>query len=145
MVWREIKGEDGQMTIELAVCLPVILVVFVIVFDCLLFVSECAKFDHMAAQGILTYGTSSSADSLGTQAACSQVQEHLGDEFSKHGSSVEVSVSSEGWFDTYTCVFAFSPWPFSAASVAGVSSGIPVRLTHEYALAVDTYAPGDLG
>ena len=42
--------ERGQMAVELAVVLPVVLIVLVIAIDCAVYLGECARFDHLAAQ-----------------------------------------------------------------------------------------------
>ena len=42
------RGECGQMTVELAVMIPVLVAIAVIAMNAMLFFSECAAFDRLA-------------------------------------------------------------------------------------------------
>ena len=122
---KHMRGEGGQMAVELAIVAPIILVVLVIVIDMLVFAGECARFDHVAPQRVLAHA----------------IQAALEEDFAKNGSSVEVSCEDAGAalasMATYRCTFRFAPWPLSIA-------GAPALLEHECSIAVDPYTPGEL-
>ena len=85
------RGEGGQMAVELAIVAPVILVVLVIVIDMLVFAGECARFDHVAPQRVLAHAASASMDGYDAGVRVDAIQAALEEDFAKNGSSVEVS------------------------------------------------------
>ena len=140
--------ERGQMTVELAVVLPVIIVVMVIAIDCLVFVGQCARFDNLVPQRVLELAVSPEADGYTTAQRKAAVKEALEEDFCDWGQSVKVTCeeadSALGSSVVYTCTLRFVPWPLSAGGSTLLGSSIPVRLTHECSFAVDPYTPGDL-
>ncbi len=70
---RRLRGERGQMTVEFAVCMPVILMVMVLAIDTLVFMAECARFDHIVPQQIEAYATSVK----GSNATVSEIKESI--------------------------------------------------------------------
>ncbi len=136
-----LSHENGQMAVELAVVMPIILIVLVIAIDMLVFAGECARFDHLAPQRIMACATSPAMDECAPEIRTSKIQEALEADFAKNGSSVEVSSEDAGQtlasMTIYRCTFRFSPWPLSIA-------GAPAMLEHECQLAVDPYPPGEL-
>lgn len=133
--------ENGQMAVELAVVMPIILIVLVIAIDMLVFAGECARFDHLAPQHIVAYATSPAMDEYAPEARVSEIQRALEADFAKNGSLVEVSCEDAGQalasMAVYHCTLRFSPWPLSMA-------GAPAMLEHECELAIDPYTPGEL-
>ncbi len=133
--------ESGQMAVELAVVVPVILLVVVIAIDSLVFTSECARFDHLACQHILACASSPDKSGYALDARAAAVQGSLEEDFAKNGSSVEVSLEDAGvslaTMNIFRCTFRFSPWPLSAA-------GAPMTLEHSCSFAIDPYTPGEL-
>ena len=143
------RWQSGQMAVELAVVMPVLLVVAVIVFDALSFAGECARFDHIAAQAVLAQGASADRESYAVEARAGKIKEQIKNDMGAVASNVEVTAQSDSdvalWNTcTFTCVFEMAPWPFQSADfhIAGVR--IPTKLTHEYALTVEPYTPGKL-
>lgn len=138
---KHMRGEGGQMAVELAIVAPVILVVLVIVIDMLVFAGECARFDHVAPQRVLAHAASASMGGYDAGVRVDAIQAALEEDFAKNGSSVEVSCEDAGAalasMATYRCTFRFAPWPLSIA-------GVPALLEHECSIAVDPYTPGEL-
>ena len=132
---REGRGrEHGQMAVELAVVMPVILIVLV-------FAGECARFDHIASQRVLAQAASAPMDGYELGARTAAIRAALESDFAKEGSSIEVSYEDAGValasMSVYRCTFRFAPWPLSIA-------GAPALLEHECNIAVDPYTPGEL-
>lgn len=139
---REGRGrEHGQMAVELAVVMPVILIVLVIAVDMLVFAGECARFDHIAPQRVLAQAASAPMDGYELGARTAAIRAALESDFTKEGSSIEVSYEDAGValasMSVYRCTFRFAPWPLSIA-------GAPALLEHECNIAVDPYTPGEL-
>lgn len=139
--------EAGQMAVELAVALPVLLVAMVIVVDVLVFMGECAKFDHLAAQAVLAQGASPAKGEYALDDRAQSIQEVLGGEFGGKGMAVRVSSQSNAGFGiwqtcTFTCTFEMAPWPFKQGSLDVFGAHVPVALTHDYTLTVEPYTPG---
>ena len=133
--------ERGQMAVELAVVMPVILIVLVIAIDMLVFAGECARFDHIAPQRVLAQATSAPMDGYELGARTAAIRAALESDFAKEGSSIEVSCEDAGAalasMSVYRCTFRFAPWPLSIA-------GAPAMLEHECSIAIDPYTPGEL-
>ena len=134
-------SEKGQMAVELAVAVPVVLLLMVIVVDALVFTSECARFDHLACQRVLASAASPGKTGYALDNRVAAVQSALEADFAKNGSSVEVSVADASVplasMNIFQCTFRFSPWPLSAAES-------PLALEHSCCLAIDPYTPGEL-
>lgn len=135
------SDESGQMAVELAVVMPVLLAVMVIIIDALVFTSECARFDQVAPQQIIACASSPPNSAYDMEARVAAVQAALEHDFAKRGSSVSVSCQDAGVplasMTTFTCTFRFVPWPLSAA-------GAPAALEHTCSLSIDPYTPGKL-
>ena len=139
---REGRGrEHGQMAVELAVVMPVILIVLVIAVDMLVFAGECARFDHIAPQRVLAQAASAPMNGYELGARTAAIRAALESDFAKESSSIEVSYEDAGValasMSVYRCTFRFAPWPLSIA-------GAPALLEHECNIAVDPYTPGEL-
>ncbi len=143
---NQLKDEHAQMSVEMAICLPIIIICLVIVVDVLIYMGQCARFDHIAPQEILANATSVSRGQ--ESANCSgKVQEALQKNFSDFGQKVEISAEEGSMFNgsvTYTCSLSMQPWPLGSAggSIFGIS--IPATLKHTTKFAVDPYIPGQL-
>ena len=138
------RGERGQMTIELVVAIPVLIAVAVIAVNALTFFAECAVFDRAACEAVRTYGTSPAygQDIDSTLSLVKQTIEAQCDE-----PNVEVEVEhgvTSADFDEYRAKLSFHPTLFGAglrSEVFGVS--LP-SLTHEVRYVIDSYKPGVL-
>lgn len=148
------RGQRGQMAVELAVLVPVIVVVALIVFNLCRFVEACAAFDRIAPDAVISHGVSPAGEqsalaSAGSVKAC--IEKALA------SARCEVSVTVAGaepvafgrgltfpvspLLTTYTCTLNYHPWPGSFV-IAGVPFSPPVTLRHVRTLVVDRYRPG---
>lgn len=141
---RARRADAGQATVEMAVVLPVAIVVAVIVVNALTFLGTCATFDRIARQ---TVGAYASAPASGEDAAsiAAAVEREL--DGAVGADNVEVSVRAEGTtagLVRYTARIEYAPTLFGLGlreEVLGV--GLP-RLAHEVDMTVDAYRPGIL-
>lgn len=136
------KHEKGQMTVELAVAFPVMIVVAVIAMNVLLFFSECAAFDRLACQAIRVNAAAPSYG-IGPGQAAGLVQQELMASFDCPNLDVLVATSQVGFdYTEYSATLEFAPTLFGMGlkdSVFGVS--LP-HLKHTVRYVVDPYRPG---
>lgn len=145
----------GQMTVELAVLMPVIIVVGLIVYNLVRFLCLCASFDRLATDAVISQGVAPSGDQ-NQATAVTEVRSCLEQALDDPACSVDVRVegiqeigSATGEISfplsplltRFVCTLSFHPWPTSL-SIAGVSYGPIAELTHEKVLVVDRYRPG---
>lgn len=150
-----IRGERGQMTVELAAVMPVVIVVALIVANVVRFCCLCATFDRVALDAIVSQGVAPSGDQS-EEVAVGEVRSAIEDALGDPSCAVEVtaepvgaqerragrvSVSFAASLTRFTCTLRFHPWPASL-SICGVSMGDAAQLTHERSLVVDRYRPG---
>ena len=148
------RVQRGQMAVELAVMVPVCIVVGLIVYNLCRFAEACATFDRVAPDAVISHGVSPSGEQSALASAGS-VKRCI--ESALAMSSCEVSVSVSGadpaplgggltfpvspLLTTYTCTLRYRPWPGSFR-LAGVSFSPPLALKHERKLVVDRFRPG---
>ena len=147
------RDSRGQMTVELAVLIPVVVVMALVIHNLAGFVSACAAFDRIALDAVISQGVSPAGEQtdLGaTEAVSSCISQALGREGT---CSVEVRAErltdASGSYDfsvaplltRYVCTLVYRPWP-SSFSIAGVAYRAPVELRHERSIVVDRYRPG---
>ncbi len=151
MIGRTIRGERGQMSVELAMLTPVIIVVALAVYNLCRFCVLCAAFDRVSLDAVIAHGVSPAGeDEFG---AVDEVRRHVCRAMDG-GASCEVEVSAERVrrggvggisllpsLTRYRCELRYRPWP-SSLSIAGVSLGAPFALTHERSIVVDRYRAG---
>lgn len=137
--WRE---WSGQGTVELAVMLPVLLVVALIVVNACTFFSECAVFDRVARQAVRVYATSPGYGQGADQGRL-KVLAALEKTFDASNEGVEVSVESAGGQCVrYTATLTFAPTLFGLGLKSEVF-GVPLSLLrHSASLVVDPFNPG---
>jgi hypothetical protein len=141
------------MTVELAVLLPVVIVIGLVVVNLMEFVDACAAFDRLCDDVVIAQGVSPSGEQTqmaSVEAVRSELSSALGRE---RYCSVEVSatklsedeeagsLSESPLLTRYTCTLVFRPWPRSVR-LPGISYEAPFTLTHERTLVVDRYRPG---
>lgn len=147
-----VREQSGQMAVELAVLMPVIIAVALIGFNVLRFAELVARFDRVAPDAVLIQGVSPSGSSeLG--AGVSAIEEQILSAMPEGSCEVAVSQQMVGFSDTgalinlgagtvrYTCTLTYNPWPLSL-SIAGVHFRLPISITHERSLVVDRYRAG---
>ena len=132
----------GQMTVELAVTMPVLIIVAVIAVNALTFLGDCAAFDRIAHGAVRVHASSLAYGQDASQSAALVEQEIRA---AMGRDNLEVSVSRAGTgadFDEYRARLSYSPTLFGMglrSEVFGVS--LP-ELVHETSYVVDVYKPG---
>ena len=152
---RAAKGKacSGQMAVELAVLMPVVIVVALTVYNLARFVSLCATFDRVSADAVTVAGVAPK----GTQNTVHAVEEvrrsiehAMGSASACEGEVRAEPVGANGGggvlslapgLTRFTCTLATRPWP-SAFVMAGVRYEAPLVLRHERTLVVDRYKSG---
>ena len=149
-----IKGTDGQMAVELAVTMPVMIVVMVITVDLMVFLGDCARFDRVAPELVRAAVASPAVDGAGNVAgvveaglreSCGgedRLEFHVSDEGgiyaggTRGGSGTLISLVPQP--HRYRVVLEYTPWPFKRGAF-GFSPG---PLTHEKTYVADPYRFG---
>ena len=153
-VASEGRVSRGQMVVEFAALMPVVIVVALVVFNLCRFVEACAAFDRIAPDSVISQGVSPPGEQSAL-ASAGQVESHIKSALDMQSCEVSVAVSGaepvgigEGLtfpvsplLATYTCTLKYHPWPGSFV-IAGVAFSPPVTLTHVRSLTVDRFRPG---
>lgn len=140
---RNMGGITGQMTVEIAVVLPVAIALMAIVCNGMAFFSDCAAFDRMARNAVRLYATVPAYGEDSSQAV-ENIQSFLRQRFSAPNQEVTVQEVGEGGYWRYTATLSFAPTLFGInlrQEVFGI--GMP-RITHSASLVIDRYKPGIL-
>ncbi len=150
---RGLLGRDGgQMTVELAVCVPVVLVVALILINLLGFVEACAAFDQASLDAVVAHGVAPAGEATAV-AAVAEVEEAIEQALGREERcevEVKVESASEGSDTTfaisplltrYVCTLVYHPWP-RTLRLPGITYEAPVSLEHERSLVVDRYRSG---
>ena len=147
------RDRAGQMTVELAVVVPVVMVVALTVLNLMWYVEACAAFDQVAYDAVIAHGVAGSGEQTEVSAVeevRSALEEALGREDT---CEVEVSASAAGsggegssfvispLLTRYTCTMRYRPWP-RLVRFPGVTYAAPFALEHACELVVDRYRPG---
>ena len=142
----------GQMTVELAVLVPVTIVVALIVFNLGRFIGLCVQFDRVSMDAVLAAGVSPSGAQTrptATHDVQANIQEAMGPSACKvsvsasevSGSSGDATFTLSPFLTRFDCVMEYRPWPRSFVLV-GVPFTPPGLLRHERSIVVDRYRPG---
>ena len=150
-----LAGEErAQATVEMAVVVPVLLVLALIVYNIMLFVAATVRFDRIAPDIVAAHAVSPSGESDGsTDDSVGVIESQI--EGAMAGYDVEIEVTCTeggagsgddlltliGGLRTYRCSMRMRPWP-SSLSIAGVDLGAPVALAHHRDVTVDPWRPG---
>lgn len=146
------RTRSGQMTVELAVLVPVVLVVALVGVNLMEFVALCARFDRASLDAVTSHGVSP-AGCQSQVGATEEVREAL--ELAMGSAPCELLVSAERvdgagggtsfaispFLTRYTCTMAFAPWP-RELRLPGISLTAPALLSHSRELVVDGFRPG---
>lgn len=148
------REERAQATVEMAVVVPVLLVLALIAYNIMLFVAATARFDRIAPDIVAAHAVSPSGESNGsTDDSVGVIESQI--EGAMAGYDVEIEVTCTeggassgddlltliGGLRTYRCSMRMRPWP-SSLSIAGVDLGAPVALAHHRDVTVDPWRPG---
>lgn len=145
-------ARSGQMVVELAVLVPVVLVVALVGVNLMEFKALCARFDRACLDAVVSHGVSPAGEQSQV-GAVDEVREALS--LAMGGSPCVVRVSAERLDDgaggasfeispfltRYTCSMTFAPWP-RELRLPGVSLEAPAVLSHSRELVVDRFRPG---
>ncbi|MCL2882859.1 MAG: hypothetical protein FWF30_00080 [Coriobacteriia bacterium] len=152
--------ERGQMAVEMAVLMPVLIVVALILFNCLNYLAASARFDRLVEQAVRTQAASPASGSYGMASRADSCEQLLRGAFSDYP-DVQVKVEAEAvaWGggssedaggglafsllpkqEAYTCRLTYTPWPFQKA-VFGLKL---FQVEHTRRLVIDPYRPGVL-
>lgn len=147
-----LQEERGQMTVELAVLLPVVIVVALICFNALRFAELVARFDRVAPDAVLVQGVSPAGSPEGL-AGVDEVRSQINAAMPEGACEVQVSLETLGAHEAgaifnlaagsvrYVCSMSYKPWPASV-SIAGASYSLPLELEHKRSFVVDKYRAG---
>lgn len=144
------RERRAQATVEMAVVVPVLIVLALIVYNLMQFVCAAARFDRAApdvviAQAVSPNGTSGLEVTARVQDALQQLMEPYGVQVTVVNEADEATgaelLSLVAAPQTYRCTMAYTPWP-SGFSIAGVNMGAPAFLKHERAVVIDPWRPG---
>lgn len=134
--------ESGQMTVELAVAFPVLIVVAVVATNALLFFSECAAFDNAFRDAVRIHATSP-AYGQGVEQSRAQVASDLAASFDRPFETTQVSVEGAAAGHTrFTATLEFSPTLFGLGLKSSVFGVALPSLNHTASFVVNCYKPG---
>lgn len=148
-----LASREGQMTVELAVVTPVVIVVALVVLNLMGFVEACAAFDQVALDAVVAHGVAPSGEQSEGRAASevrSAIEELLGREgrceVGVRAEAVGMGATSSGLvmsplLTRYVCTLTYRPWP-RLLRMPGVTYEAPLALRHECELVVDRFRPG---
>lgn len=150
---RRLRSQSGQMTVELAVLVPVVIVVALVVVNLMEFVDACAAFDRLSLDEVIAEGVSPAGEqsmpasiaavegalraALGRERYC-DVEVRAERVSAGKGESL---LSVAPLLTRYTCTLVFLPWP-RELRLPGISYSAPLELRHERTLVIDRYRPG---
>jgi hypothetical protein len=155
-----LRTQRGQMAVEMAVVMPVLLAVVGIAINLMVYLGDCARFDRVAAEAVRTQASSPGFGEYGTVSRAEDVQAQIEQSFTESG---YLSFSVEAWEnglggggsgaagegvgfsllphqETYVCTMSYRPWGFGESFFGIRFSGIP----HARTYVIDPYRPGVL-
>ncbi|MDR1013574.1 MAG: hypothetical protein LBL86_01155 [Coriobacteriales bacterium] len=148
------------MSVELAVCIPVVLALVAVSFNVMVFLGECARFDRMAAEVVRSAATSPAAGGYGLASSRERVEQALEEMLEGQadylrpsvrayalGSDGSPSSRQEGpsfalvpHQEVYICTLEYRPWGFGNSFFGVRFSGV----THTRSFTIDPFRPGAL-
>lgn len=136
------RASAGQMTIELAVTMPVLIVVAVIAVNVMTFFSECAVFDRVAHEAVRVYAAAP-AYGQNVGQSCALVEQAVRSQVSADNLDVTVSHGMTGAdFDEFTVTLVFHPTLFGMGLRSEVFGVALPTLRHTTRYVIDSYRPG---
>ena len=149
---RAAGSSSGQMAVELACLMPVVLVMALVAFNLVRFVEACALFDRVALDAVVMQGVAPDGEQS-LISSVSAVRGSISEAFAEMPSceiavrAVPLSTGSDAGLAVnplltrFVCTLRFYPWPL-AFSVGGIDARVPVALTHEKSIVIDRFRPG---
>lgn len=142
---RGLRGDErGQATVELAVAMPVVIIVAVIAVNALAFFGECAAFDRLARQAACAWAAAPEAgQDAGEVAAC--IQEELQRTMGAPNIAIAVRAESSPFgLMRFVARIEYAPTLFGLGMRREVFGVALPPLVHEVSMTVDAYKPGVL-
>lgn len=130
------------MTIEFVVLFPIMLIIAIIAFNSILFLSECAAFDRIFRESVSVLAPSPASDES-SERICAQVEGSL-DQFTQK-TYLSCTVSSSGRSDgmiAYSGTLFFTPTIFGAYPLRSVFGINLSPIEHSVQIVIDAYKPG---
>ena len=141
---KKLKENKAQMTVELAVIFPILIVIASLMVNALSFASECSRFDRISRNAIRCE-TATPAIEENSDDACVRVREILQENFVQENESVLADISSsEGASVTYVCELKWSPTLFGMGLKREVFGVEMFELSHSTTFTVDPHRSGDI-
>ena len=139
---KSVTGENGQMTVEMAVAMPALVVVAVIAVNACAFFYQCAVFDRVAHEAVRVYAASP-AYGEGPGQACASVERAVRSQLDDPNLDISVSYANVGAdFDEYRVALGFHPTLFGMGLRSEVFGVSMPHLEHTTSYVVDSYKPG---
>jgi len=136
------RCEGGQMTIELAVAMPVLIAVAVIAVNAMTFFADCAVFDRIACESVRVYASSPAyGEDAGREVAL--IEQAIEAQLDESNLDVSVEHGMTGAdFDEYRATLAYYPTLFGLGLRSQVFGVALPHLTHQARCVIDAYKPG---
>ena len=151
------KSSRGQMTVELALTIPVVMAVLGILINTMMYLDVSVRFDRLAAEAVRIEAASPGYGSYGTNARADKVRALLQQQFADEARFVRIEVrayagagtaageqggigslfSLVAGLETYECILYYSPWGFDG-SFFGINF---FGLKHTRSYTIDPYRP----
>lgn len=137
-----VKSTSGQMTVELAVAMPVLIVVAVMAVNAIAFFCQCAVFDRVAHEAVRVHAAAP-AYGQGAGQSCALVQQDILMALDDANVDVRVSHGGVGFdFDQYVATLEYHPTLFGLGLRSEVFGVAMPTLSHTTTYVVDSYKPG---
>ena len=141
-VRARLEETSGQMTIELAAAIPVLIVVAMIATNAMTFFGQCAIFDRAAHEAIRVYAAAPAYGQNPSQ-SCALIEEAIASALESKNVDVSVACSSAGRdLECYRATLEFSPTLFGMGLRSHAFGVAMPYLSHTTELVVDSYKPG---
>ena len=139
---RTAVDEGGQMTVEMAVAMPALIVVAVIAVNACTFFYQCAVFDRVAHEAVRVYAASP-AYGEGSGQACASVEQAVRSQLDDQNLDVSVAYAKVGAdFDEYRVTLGFQPTLCGMGLRSEVFGVSMPQLEHTTSYVVDSCKPG---
>lgn len=136
------RSTRGQMTVELAVAMPVLIIVAVIAVNAITFFAECAVFDRVAHEAVRVHAAAP-AYGQGPNQSCALVEQDIHAALDADNLDVSVSCGSAGFdCEQFTATLTFHPTLFGLGLRSEVFGVALPTLSHTTSYVVDAYKPG---
>ena len=143
-----VSEDRGQMAVEMAVCIPVVLVVAIVIANAAWYMNLCAKFDRVALDMAIAHGVSPSGEQDLTNAA-REIEAALREAMGEDVPDIQVKIEHIPWFGVsegiftisptrvrIECWMGFRPWP-QRISLGFMTAEMPAIAPHRRSVVVD--------